>query len=130
MEETPRPVPLALYGHYVRYLSAERDTYPVSKESTTNYLNILRQPTPKAVPKNFGLFVENKYGEKHQLRVSPFDEAETLAAFQTLAARHPTEPIVLRIEVDKLYTQYKLSLSNGFQTLPLDKAVVKIFEEE
>jgi len=38
--------------------------------------------------------------------------------------------MVLRIEVDKLYTQYKLSLSNGFQTVSLDKATVKIFEED
>lgn len=130
MQDTPRPAPLTLYGHYVRYLSAERDTYPVGKDDIGSYLDILRQPTPKAVPKNFGLFVENKYGEKHQLRVSPFDEAETLAAFQTLAACHPKEPIVLRIEVDKFYSKYRLTLSNGFQTLPLDKAVVKIFEEE
>ena len=129
MQDTSRPVPLTLYNHYVRYLSAERDTYPVSKESVAPYLDIVRQPTLKAVPKSLGLFAQNKYGEKHQLRVSPFDEAETLAAFQALAARHPKEPMVLRIEVDKLYTEYRLTLSNGFQNVPLDKVMVKVFEE-
>ena len=130
MQDTPRPVPLKLYMLYVTYLSAEDDSYAVDKDDMSPYLDILRQPTPKAVPKDFGLFVENKYGEKHQIRVDPFDERETLAAFQALAARHPTEPMVLRVEVDKLYTQYRLTLSNGFQTLPLDKAVVKSFEED
>jgi len=130
MQETPRPVPLTLYNHYVRYFSAEDDTYPVSKKDLSPYLDIVRQPTPKAVPKSLGLFVRNKYGEKHEIRVKAFDEAETMAAFQALAARHPKEPIVLRLEVDKLYTRYRLTLGNGFQTLPLDKAVVKIFEED
>lgn len=94
------------------------------------FLDIVRQPTPKAVPQVMGLFVQNKYGEKHEIRVDPFDEAETMAAFQALHQRHPQEPIVLRVLVDKLYTQVALSLSNGFQTIPLDKATVKHFEED
>jgi len=52
-----------------------------------------------------------------------------MTAFQALAARHPKEPIVLRLEADKLFTTATLTLSNGFQTIPLSKAVVKIFEQ-
>ena len=124
--------PLALYDYYARYRNAEKASYPVAldKASTARYRKAILEPTPKPVPKSFGLFVENPYGEKHQIRVDPFDEAETRAAFQALAARHPTEPMVLRVEVDKFYTKYRLTLSNGFQTLPLDKAVVKSFEED
>jgi len=130
MQDTPRPVPLSLYNHYVEYVSAEHDTYPVAKEDMGPYLDIVRQPTPKAVPQVLGLFVKNKYREKHEIRVNPFDEAETLAAFQSLAARHPKVPIVLGVEVDKFFTRATLTLSNGFQTLPLEKATVKVFEEE
>ena len=124
--------PLALYDYYVRYLNAEKTSYAVAqdKASRAAYLEVLLEPTPKPVPRYFGLFVQNPYGEKHEIRVDSLDEHETLAAFQALAARHPTEPMVLRVEVDKLYTQYRLTLSNGFQTVPLDKAVVKSFEEE
>ena len=124
--------PLALYDYYARYLNAEKASYAVAqnKVSTAAYLKVLLEPTPKPVPKYFGLFVENSYGEKHEIRVDSLDEAETLAAFQSLAARHPTAPMVLRIEVDKFYSKYRLTLSNGFQTLPLDQAVVKSFEEE
>ena len=121
--------PLALYDHYIYYLNAEHTQYPVVKDDKT-YNRALLEPTPKPVPRYFGLFVQNPYGEKHEIRVASLDEHETLAAFQALAARHPTEPMVLRVEVDKLYTQYRLTLSNGFQTLPLDKAVVKSFEED
>ena len=122
---------LTLYRHYIRYLSAEQDTYPAAntKPAQEAFLDHVRQHMPKAVPRVMGLFVQNKYGERHEIRIDPFDEAETLAAFQTLHARHPQEPIVLRVLVDKLYTQVALSLSNGFQTLPLDKATVKHFEE-
>ena len=131
MEDTLHPAPLSLYSHYVEYFSAEDDSYPLTKEKEglAPFLDIVRQPTPKAIPQVLGLFVENKYKEKHQIRINPFDEAETLAAFQKLAAAHPQEPIVLRVEVDKLYQNYRLTLSNAYQTLPLDKATVKVFEE-
>lgn len=130
VQNDKQALPLPLYNHYAEYFSAENDSYPVALDRMDAYLDIIRQPTPKAVPQVLGIFVDNHYGEKHEIRINPFDEAETLAAFQALAARHPKEPMVLRIEVDKLYTQYKLSLSNGFQTVSLDKATVKIFEED
>ena len=121
--------PLTLYHHYIYYSNAERTRFPIVKGDKTYNLALL-EPASKAIPTDFGLFVENSYGEKHEIRVDSLDEAETLAAFQSLAARHPTAPMVLRIEVDKFYSKYRLTLSNGFQTLPLDQAVVKSFEEE
>jgi len=81
------------------------------------------------VPTDFGVFVKNRYGEKHEVRVDSLDEAETMGAFHTLATSQPKEPIVLRVEVDKLYTRATLTLSNGWQTIPLSKDVVKVFEQ-
>ena len=129
MQESPHPVPLTLYMMYVRYFSAEDDSYAVNKDDMAPYLNLIQKPNLKAVPKSLGLFVENKYREQHEIRIKSFDEAETLAAFQALAAYHPQAPIVLRVEVDKFFSKATLTLSNGFQTLPLTKAKVKIFEE-
>ena len=129
ISDQPQSEPLTLYDHYIRYLNAEQSTYPPTPDRAP-YNQALLTTQPRPVPKYFGLFVKNKYGEKHEIRVDSLDEAETLAAFQTLAAAHPKEPLVLRVEVDKLYQNYRLTLSNAYQTLPLDKATVKVFEEE
>jgi hypothetical protein len=101
-----------------------------TKEAKSAYLDLILQPTPKAVPKYFGLFVQNKYNEEHEVRIDSLDEAETIAAFQTVSRGLEKEPLTLRVEVDKAFTTAKLTLTNGFRTVPLTKAVVKIFEED
>ena len=121
-------LPLRLRDYSVDYLNAEGFSYPPTQDLGP-YLRTMLELSPKPVPRELHLHLENRYHEKHLLRIDPFDEAETLAAFQALHARHPQEPIVLRVLVDKRVTKVALSVSNGFQTIPLDKATVKHFEE-
>ena len=127
--DQPRPQPLTLYDHYIEYVNAEQTSYPPMRDSTA-YNQALLTAQLRPVPKYVGLFVENKYGEQYEIRVDPFDEAETMAAFQALAAHPPHEPIVLRVEMDKLATKATLTLRNSFQAIPLGKAKVKVFEED
>jgi hypothetical protein len=131
-QSQPRTEPLQLYHHWMRYLNAERVSHPTAntKEARAAYLNLIRQPTPKALPKYFGLFVQNKYNEKHEVRIDSLNEAETIAAFQTVSRGLEKEPLTLRVEVNKAYSTATLTLTNGFRTVPLTKAVVKIFDED
>ncbi len=122
-----QPIPVPVTNYFMRFVNAESVTYAPTPDRTP-YVQGIITLTPKPVPKYFGVFVKNRYGEQHEVRVDSLDEAETLAAFHTLATSQPKEPIVLRVEVDKLYTQATLTLSNGFQTIPLPKAVAKVFE--
>jgi hypothetical protein len=131
-QSQPRTEPLTLYHHYMRYLNAEAATYATAntREAKSAYLDLILQPTPKAVPKYFGLFVQNKYNEKHEVRIDSLNEAETIAAFQTVSRGLEKEPLTLRVEVNKAYSTATLALTTGFRTVPLTKAVVKIFEED
>lgn len=118
--------PLRLYDYYISYLNAENTSYAPTKDPAP-YLEALLKPRPKPVPEDFGLFVENQYGEKHEIRVDSLDEQETMAAFRALHAADAQAPITLSVAVDAHFRAATLTLRNQWKTVVLNKAVVKLF---
>ena len=70
------------------------------------------------------------YGLKRQIQVRAFDEAETLAAFQSLHAANPALPLTLFIETDARVDKARLFLKNDRQQIELAKSPVLLFDAE
>ena len=51
-----------------------------------------------------------------------------MAAFQTLAAKYPGQPITLFIDTDEQLSKATLSLRAGSQIIPLTKTHVELFD--
>ena len=71
-------------------------------------------------------FLSGAYGRKALFRVNLFDEAETMAAFRTLHAQHPAEPLTLFVDTDERLGKAALSLRAGSQVISLPKSPVQI----
>lgn len=120
-----QPLTLTRYG--ISYFSAERTGLPASPDMQA-HLQRLLSPTDKAVPKSAMLYVRGAYGRQRLLKISPFDEQQTLAAFRTLHAQHPQEPLTLYVDVNEQLDKASLSLRAGTHHLPLDKTKVQFFD--
>jgi hypothetical protein len=92
--------PLTLYKYSLHCLNAERVRAPLSRDLGPYLLQLL-DPTPKAIPRKLYLYGQDEHGSRHQIRITSFDEAETMAAFQTLSQADPQRRITLFIEVSK-----------------------------
>ncbi|HEX8326834.1 MAG TPA: DUF2931 family protein [Hymenobacter sp.] len=121
--------PLTLYKYSLRYLNAERVRDPLSRDLGP-YRQQLLEPSPKAMPRKLYLYGQTEHGARHQIRLNPFDEAETMAAFQTLSQANPQSPITLFIEVSKAFKKGSLTLRNERQQIPLLKTQVQLFDED
>lgn len=121
--------PVTLTNYLITYRSAETISAPPTPD-TLAHVRALLASAARAVPLDFDLYLTAAYGRQRLLRVDPFDEAQTMAAFQTLHARHPQEPITLHYEVDERVTQGTLSLRAGGQVIPLTKSQVQVFSTE
>jgi len=119
--------PLTLTDYSIGYLNAESISYPSTPDMVA-YAQALLTPSPKPVPTDVNFFVAGAYGRKKLFKVRPFDEQETLSAFQTLAAAHPGQPLTLFIETNERLTEAKLSLRAGKQVIPLTKSQVQLFD--
>jgi len=119
--------PLTLTDFNITYFSEEATGNPFTPDMTA-YAQILLAPSPKAAPKHYMLYVAGAYGRKKIFKVSPFDEAEIITAFQTLAAAHPGQPLTLFIETNEQLTEASLSLRAGKQIIPLPKSLVQLFD--
>ncbi|HEX8326838.1 MAG TPA: DUF2931 family protein [Hymenobacter sp.] len=128
--------PVQLYDYGVDYFSAERTNYPDAPDprgadqdlNHTPFRKQLLSAEAKAVPRELYLFVRGQYGRKRQLRIDPFDEAETLRAFQTLHAKYPQEPLTLYVDHDERLTQATVALQAGGEFIPLVKSTVQFFD--
>lgn len=119
--------PLTLFDHGISYRSAERASAPLTADLAAFAQEVLA-PSPKSVPKSCMLYLAGVYGRKRLLKISPFDEEETMGAFQTLAAKHPGQTITLHVEIDEEIRKAALSLRAGGQTLPLTKSTIQFFD--
>ncbi|HEX8659036.1 MAG TPA: DUF2931 family protein [Hymenobacter sp.] len=108
------------------YLNAEATGDPVSSDLAAFFQTWLA-PTAKPVPKACMLYVAGAYGRKKLFKVKPFDEQETMAAFQTLHQQHPQEPITLFLDTDEQLSKATLSLRAGTHVIPLPKSPVQLF---
>lgn len=123
--EFSQPVTLAKFG--IRYLSAEATGLPTSPDMAA-FARQLLTPVEKAVPRNAMLYLTGACGRKRLLKISPFDEAETQAAFRALHAQFPQEPLTLHVELNQELTTAALSLRAGGKSLPLTQTKVQFFD--
>lgn len=124
--EFSQPMTLANFG--LTLLSAERLSLAPTPDFAAYTRELLLTPTEKAVPKSTMLYLSGAYGRKRLLKVSPFDEAETQAAFRTLYAQFPAEPLKLHVELNQDLTTAALSLRAGGKSVPLTKSKVQFFD--
>jgi Protein of unknown function (DUF2931) len=118
--------PVTLTNYLITYRSAEFTRAPTTPD-TVAYAQALLSQQLRAVPQDLDLYLTAAYGRQRLVRVDPFDEIETMSAFQTLHDKYPHEPITLHYEVDERVTQSTLSLRAGGQTIPLPKSKVEVF---
>ena len=119
--------PLTLFDHSFSYWSAEEAGFPLTADGA-GFAEEVLGPSPKPVPKSCMLYVAGAYGRQRLLKVDPFDETETMHAFQALAAQHPGQTITLHVEIDEELKKATLSLRAGGQVLPLTKSVIQFFD--
>ena len=120
--------PLTLYYYGVRYFNAEVDNHPLAPEAAR--AQAMLHSAPRPAPSNLLLRVDAGYGRKRTIKVKPFDEEETLVAFQTLHAANPTLPLTLFIETDARVDKARLFLKNDRQQIELVKAKVVLYDAE
>jgi hypothetical protein len=121
--------PVTLTNYSINYLSAEVTSAPLTPDMAAYAQGLLR-PLPKAVPKEADLYVTGAYGRKRLLRIEPFAEAETMAAFQRLHQAHPQAPLTLHLELDERLTKATLALQAAGQSIPLLKTQVQVFSAD
>ena len=121
--------PLKLYSYGIGYLNAEKKSYPLSPDLVP-HLKVLLETSVKPIPSRILLRVDAGYGRKRQIQVRAFDEAETLAAFQSLHAANPALPLTLFIETDARVDKARLFLKNDRQQIELVKSPVLLFDAE
>lgn len=119
--------PLTLFDHGIGFRSAEKASSPLTADGA-GFAEEVFGPSPKPVPEYVMLYLAGAYGRKRLLKVDPFDEAETMGAFQTLAAKHPGQVTSLHVEIDEELKKATLSLRAGGQVLPLTKSVLQFFD--
>lgn len=124
--EFSQPVTLADFG--LSLLSAERLSMAPTPDFAAYAHQVMLTPTEKAVPQSAMLYLTGAYGRRRLLKIKPFDEAETQAAFQTLHAQFPAEPLKLHVELNQDLTTAVLSLRAGSKILPLIKTKVQFFD--
>ena len=122
-------LPVKLYDYEVSYLNAEGTNYPLTPDVAL-YAQALLAPGPKPVPQHATLFVQAAHGDKYQVRINAFDEAETMAAFQALHRLRPASPITLHVALSKDFKKGTLALANEAKEIPLTKTPVLLFDED
>ena len=121
--------PLTLTDYSVSYLNGESRAYPLTRDLAP-YCQVLLGPEAKPVPLRWLLHVTDEARHPYLLRVDPFDEAETMAAFRALQPTGPAQPLTLQIETDKYLKQATLVLHNAIRRIPLSRSVVEILAED
>lgn len=119
--------PLTLSKFALHFLDAEAISDPVSADMAAQ-AQLLLAPSPKPVPAYAMLYVAGPYGRKRLIKIKPFDEQQTLAAFRSLHAQHPQEVITLLVDADEKLTKATLSLRAGGQVIALSKTTVQLFD--
>ncbi len=121
--------PLTFSKYSVHYLNAERVRDPLSRDLGP-YRQQLLEASAKPVPRKLYLYGQAEHDARYQIRINPFDETETMAAFQQLSQASPDSPITLHVEVSKDFKKGSLTLRNERQQIPLRKTQVQLFDED
>ena len=118
--------PLTLTDFGMDFRNGEVTNVPLTPDLAA-FAQVVLAPSRKGVPESAMLYVAGAYGRKKLFKVEDFDEHETMAAFRTLAAAHPGEPLTLYVETNEQLSQATLSLRAGQQVIPLAKSPVQLF---
>lgn len=121
------PFTLRQYSFYG--FNAERYIDPLTRELAP-YRQFVLTPALKPVPRRLYLHGTAEHGANYEVRVSDFDEAETLAAFRTLHTASPKSPISLVFTIDKPFKKATLILKNEAKQIPLTKTKVEVLSED
>ncbi|HEX8326836.1 MAG TPA: DUF2931 family protein [Hymenobacter sp.] len=123
-------VPFALREYSFYGVNAERRLNPLTRDGLEPYRQFVLAPAPKPVPRRFYLHGTAEHGAQYEVRVSDFDEAETLAAFRALHTASPKSPITLLFTIDKPFQKATMTLQNEAKQIPLTKTKVEVFNED
>ena len=121
--------PLKAYDAGIAYRNGEASNYGLTPDSVAHARAVLALG-PRPVPTQLSLRVDAGYGRRRLIKVRAFDEAETLAAFQSLHAANPALPLTLFIETDARVDKARLFLKNDRQQIELAKSPVLLFDAE
>lgn len=110
-------------------LNAERFKDPLTRELAP-YQQLLLAPSPKPMPRKLYLYGTAEHGAHYVVRVKAFEEAETIAAFQTLHQLSPKSPITLLFTLDKPFQKATLTLKNEAKEIPLQKSLVEVLSQD
>lgn len=119
---------MQLYNYGISYLNAEGTNFPATPDMAL-YARVLLEPSAKAVPQEFTLFVQSEHGNKYQVRAD-FDEAETQAAFQALLRLSPKSPVTLFFIIDKPFQKATLTLKNEAKEILLTISKVEVLSAD
>ncbi len=120
--------PVTLSNFSLTLLSAERLSTAPTPDFAAYTRELMLSPSEKAVPKSSMLYLTGAYGRKRLLKIKPFDEAETQAAFRSLHAQFPHEALTLHVELNPELTTAALSLRASGKSVPLTKTKVQFFD--
>jgi hypothetical protein len=128
-------VPFALRQYAFYGVNAERFTDPLTRDELTRvaptpYHQLLLTPAPKPALRRLYVHGTAAHGGHYELRVSDFNEAETLAAFRALHVASPNSPITLLFTIDKPFQKVTITLQNEVKQIPLTKTPVQVFSED
>ena len=118
-----------LINQAVGYFSGEDINYPPTADLLP-YVQAILAPSMRSIPQKMLLIVDAGYGRRRKIRVDAFDEAEMLAAFQTLHAARPDAPLTLLVETDERVTQAQFFLKNDQQQLPLPHTKLAVYDAD
>jgi len=118
--------PLTLLDYRVSYFNAEATTYPLTPDLAT-YAKAMLETQPRPVPNRLLVTLDAGYGRKRGVKAT-LDEAETLAAFQTLHAASPSLPLALCLDTDERVSKVRVCLQNARQQVALAKAKVEVYD--
>ena len=122
-------VPFPLYRYALYGFNAERLSDPLTRDLDA-YRQHLLTAEAKPAPRKLYLYGTAEHGTRYVVRVKAFDEAETLAAFQTLHAASPKSPITLFFTLDKPFQKATLTLKNEAKEILLTKSAVEVLSED
>ena len=123
-------VPFPLYEYSVNFVNAERASDPLTRDGLEPYRQFLLTPVPKPAPRAGYFYGTAEHGGHYLVQIRTFDEAETLAAFQTLHQLSPTSPITLLFTIDKPFQRATMLLKNDRKEIPLTKTKLEVFSED
>ena len=119
--------PFEIYDYYIGYFNSEYMSYLSPSITQEAFNKNILEPSSKVVPNDLGIYLTTRDGVNRLIRVDPFDEQETIAAFKSLEVASPKQDITMFINVDSGFKQFTVTLKNDKKEILLKKCTLKLF---